>query len=246
LFYPEETSTGHFLTKIAEGLADKQPVTALCSQPTYSQRGILAPKQEIHDHVKIYRSWGGRFNKNHLTFRVFNFLTISFSLFLSGLLLFGRDDIVIVVTNPPLLPFLITIAAKLKRSKTVLLVHDVYPEVLVAAGIFESGTFFHKFILKLNKWLYNNVERIIVIGRDMQKLASSKCTDKAKIRLITNWADLDIIYPLPRSKNNLLSSMGLANKFVVQYCGNMGRTHGLEYLLHAAEELYPRLPLRKV
>ncbi|MEJ2441253.1 MAG: hypothetical protein P8Z72_16555, partial [Gammaproteobacteria bacterium] len=62
------------------------------------------------------RSWGGRLNKNHLAFRVFNFLTISFSLFLSGLLRFGRDDKVIVVTNPPLLPFLIIIAAKVKRN----------------------------------------------------------------------------------------------------------------------------------
>jgi hypothetical protein len=78
LYYPEETSTGHFLTKIAEGLAKNKNVSVLCSQPTYSQRGLRAPKQENHNGVKIYRCWGGRLNKDFLPFRIVNFLTISF------------------------------------------------------------------------------------------------------------------------------------------------------------------------
>ena len=59
LYYPEETSTGHFLTKIAGGMAKTREVSVLCSQPTYSQRGIKAPTKEIHMGVKICRCWGG-------------------------------------------------------------------------------------------------------------------------------------------------------------------------------------------
>ena len=39
LYYPEETSTGYYLTKIAEGLADDFEVKVICGQPNYSRRG---------------------------------------------------------------------------------------------------------------------------------------------------------------------------------------------------------------
>ena len=48
LYYPEETSTGYYLTRIAEGLADGRDVKVLCGQPTYSARGIVAAKHEVH------------------------------------------------------------------------------------------------------------------------------------------------------------------------------------------------------
>jgi len=240
LYYPEETSTGHYLTRIAEGLAQTGEVSVLCSQPTYSQRGIKAPTNEVHNGVKICRCWGGRLNKDLLPLRIINFFTISISLFLSGLIRFKRCDKVIVVTNPPLLPFLITLASKLKRSTPILLVHDVYPEVLIAAGILKPGSLTCNLIQGVTRWLYKNVKKVIVIGRDMKKIAISKCGNTDKVHLITNWADLDIVKPLIRDENSLLKSHGLLNKFVVQYCGNMGRTHGLEYLLETAEELQNR------
>ena len=201
LYYPEETSTGHYLTQIAEGLALTDEVSVLCSQPTYSQRGIKAPKNEVHNDVKICRCWGGRLNKDLLPFRIINFFTISISLFLVGLIRFRRGDKVIVVTNPPLLPFLIAIASKLKRSTPILLVHDVYPEVLVAAGFVKSGSLFCMLIERVTRWLYKNVANVIVIGRDMRKIAISKCGNADKIHLITNWADLDIVQPLVRQDN---------------------------------------------
>ena len=55
LYYPEETSTGYFLTRIAEGLARYYTVNVLCSQPTYSARGTRAPDREHHSGVDIQR-----------------------------------------------------------------------------------------------------------------------------------------------------------------------------------------------
>ncbi|HEY0659489.1 MAG TPA: hypothetical protein VGD05_13490, partial [Pyrinomonadaceae bacterium] len=58
LYYPEETSTGYYLTRIAEGLTDDYEVKVLCGQPNYSARGVRAPKREIHKQVEIFRSFG--------------------------------------------------------------------------------------------------------------------------------------------------------------------------------------------
>ena len=237
LYYPEETSTGHFLTRIAEGLAKNKDVSVICSQPTYSQRGIIAPKKEHHNGVHIYRCWGGRLNKDLLPFRIINFLTISFSLFYSSLVRFKAGDKVLVVTNPPLLPFLVTIATKIKKCVPILLVHDVYPEVLVAAGALKVDSILYKSIQMAAQWLYVKVAAIVVIGQDMAKIATKKSDDPSKIKLITNWADLDIINSSSKPENKVLKSLGLVDSFVVQYCGNMGRTHGLEYILEAAQKL---------
>lgn len=41
LYYPEQTSTGYFMTELAEGLAASRDVRVICSQPTYTARGTL-------------------------------------------------------------------------------------------------------------------------------------------------------------------------------------------------------------
>jgi glycosyltransferase involved in cell wall biosynthesis len=150
---------------------------------------------------------------------------------------FKVGDKVLVVTNPPLLPFLVTVATKIKKCASVLLVHDVYPEVLVAAGVLKTDSTLFKAIQALAHWLYNQVAAVVVIGRDMANIAITKCNEHKKIHLITNWADLDTVNPSFKQENNVLKLHRLLDSFVVQYCGNMGRTHGLEYILESAMKL---------
>jgi glycosyltransferase involved in cell wall biosynthesis len=58
-----------------------------------------------------------------------------------------------------------------------------------------------------------------------------------RLAVIPNWADTDDIGPTERSENVLLAELGLQDKFVVQYAGNMGYTHDLECLVAAMEKL---------
>ncbi len=235
-FYPEETSTGYLLTKIAEGLAARFPVIALCGQPSYSGRGRRAPKRESYRGIEIVRSWSTTLNKDVLAFRALNLITISCSTFVRLLRGLQPADAVIVVTNPPLLPFLTALACKMKRARCVLLIHDVYPESFVAAGLFSRESVVTRMTDSLTKGLYGHVDRVIVLGRDMQRLVLRKLNGNATpVMIIPNWADTDEVVPSARRKNRLLAELGLGNdKFVVQYAGNMGRTHGVELLLEAA------------
>ena len=239
LYYPEDTSTGHFLTGIAEGLAEHAEVGVLCSQPTYAARGSRAPGRERRHGVNVRRCWGTRLNKDVLPFRLLNLLTISLALFWGGLRHIQRAAKVLVVTNPPLLPFLIMLACRLKRATPVLLVHDVYPEVLMAAGMVRQGSRGFRLMQGCTRWLYRQAACVVVLGRDMERLAATKGAAQ-KTRIIPNWADLDEVRPeASRVENALLKECGLQDAFVVQYCGNMGRTHGLEYLLAAAGRAAP-------
>ena len=55
LYYPEDTSTGYYVTEIAEGLATSFVVGVLCGQPSYAWRGTDAPRKEVRKGVTITR-----------------------------------------------------------------------------------------------------------------------------------------------------------------------------------------------
>lgn len=238
LYHPEETSTGYFLTRIAEGLARDNNVSVLCSQPTYSSRGQTASSNEFRKGVCIYRCWSTTFNKDKFLLRLFNIVTITLSVFFNGLRRFNNGDFVIVVTNPPILPFAVLIACYLHRTKCCLVVHDVYPEVLVATCLAKPESLTVRLTSWLTYQLYKRMEGIIVLGRDMAALVQKKLNAIEKpIHIIPNWADLDFIRTKNRWNHPLLEKLGLNDKFIVQYSGNIGRTHGVEQLVACAEQL---------
>lgn len=238
LYYPEETSTGYLLTCIAEGLASTFPVRVVCGQPTYAKRGTTAARREVRRGVIIERCWSTVLDKNKLIPRLANALTLSLSMFLAVLCRSRRGDVVLVVTNPPFLPFLVALASLLRGAKTALIVHDVYPEALVAAGLLPRRGGLVRLAARVSRWLYGVMDQVVVLGRDMQTLAASKLDGASdKIVVIPNWADLAIVAPADRAGNSMLHRLGLANKFVVQYAGNMGRTHDLETIIDAARAL---------
>lgn len=239
LYYPEETSTGYILTKIAEGLASNNTVTVLCSQPTYSALGKKAPKYERRHQVDIVRCASSSLNKNQLIFKLINVIVISISIFLKMLFHVTPKQQVLVVTNPPLLPYLAAFACWLKGARCILLVHDVYPEVLIAAGLFSANKLPSKIGKYLSNRLYKHFELIVVLGRDMRDLILEKIAEgqSEKVVIIPNWSDIEQITPAEKEGNELLCQLNLNNRFVIQYAGNMGRTHGLEVIISVAEKL---------
>jgi colanic acid biosynthesis glycosyl transferase WcaI len=235
LYYPELTSTGYFLTGIAEGLASEFEVHVLCGQPSYLVRGTRAPKQETRNGVDVYRCAATTFDKDRLILRAFNTFTVSLSFFFAALFRLQRGDILIAVTNPPLLPYLMAIACWLRRSKFVLLIHDVYPEVFVRLGMLPQQNFAIRMMDVASCWLYRTADTVVALGRDMQELAQAKIhSGGRRVVIATNWGDTEAIYPMPIENSALLKKIDLQGKFVAQYCGNIGRTHGMEDLVGAA------------
>ena len=234
LYYPEETSTGHFMTKVAEGLGREFTVKVLCAQPSYSKRGLRAPRREIHNQVDIIRCISTTFNKDNLFLKTVNIITISLSIFFNALIYLKCDDFVLVVTNPPLLPYITMMACRLRGARCLVRVDDVYPDVMLATGMLDKHGAAYRVIDWMTKQLYQKSERIITIGRDMHELASNKMSrHHERVQVITNWADCDFIAPTPKKTNALLCEFGLSDKFVVQWAGNMGRPHEVKSLLEA-------------
>jgi glycosyltransferase involved in cell wall biosynthesis len=238
LYYPEETSTGYYLTKIAEGLADSFEVRVLCGQPNYFKRGVRAPSRETHKGVDIYRCAGTTWDKNVIVFRLVNMLTLGLTVFFKALFNFKKNDIVLVVTTPPSMPLLVALAARSKGAKYVPLIHDNYPELAIAAKKLKADSLVSRITRSLNSWLYSRAAKIIVVGRDMKDLVGKKIAGKQiSIAVIPNWAETEDLEPGPRQENKLLNEAGLMDKFVFLYAGNMGHPNDMESILACAEKL---------
>lgn len=238
VYYPEEISTGYYLTSIAEGLASDLDVRVLCGQPKHMSRGLSAPRSEVRNGVEIYRASATTFNKNVMIYRLINMFTIGIAMFYNSLKRFRRGDKVLVVTAPPTMPVTTAFAALFRGASYTVLIQDSYPEILIATGKLGNNSLSVKVINFFNRWVYKYASKIIVMGRDMNELFERK-TIGLDIPIVTipNWSDLETIHPTPRDDNPLLKELGISDKFVFLYAGNIGHPTDVETIIEAAAQL---------
>lgn len=230
LFYPDGTSTAHILTKIADTLYKDHDIIVLAGSETYSLdniQGIGGKKP-----YPIKRIAVKDYDKNRLPSRVLKLFVTSFKL---GRLLWNiarKGDEVLIVTNPA--PFLIlaSLIKKIRRFKLHIIVHDIFPENLIPAGVLKSQ---RNILYRVTKHLFSRVYRsadtIIVLGRDMKMVFDAKFKKfkkKPSIIIIENWAD-----PLPQN----ISAQNKTDDKVIKilYAGNIGRCQGLDKLIKIFE-----------
>ena len=239
LYFPEETSTGYVLTTLAEALAAYYPVSVLCGQPTYSARGTRAPAHEERRGVAITRCAGLTLNKDVLPLRFANMATLAMSILAHAIWNLRRNDLAVVVTNPPVLPFLIAAACRARGARCILLIHDVYPDAPVVAGLLQRGSAAALILARATDVLYRRVSHVCVIGRDMAALVRRRLGAAAqdRVTVIPNWAADEVLASRPAPINALRRELGLEDKFVVEYAGNLGKVHHIECLLEAASQL---------
>ncbi len=241
LYYPEETSTGYYMTRTAEGLTDCFTVKALCGQPNYSSRGTRAPKHETRRNVEIFRAAGTTLNKNVIAFRLINMVTLSISIFFKAIFRFQPGDQVLVVTTPPSLPFVVAVAALIRGASYTLVIHDNYPEILFAVGKLSRRSMIATVLNFCNRWLYKHARKLVAVGRDMEKLLLTKSEGlDIPVAVIQNWAELESVHPEPRDSNQLLKELGIVDKFVFLYAGNMGHPNDVETIIETARRLRDR------
>lgn len=229
VFYPEETSTAFILTKIANKLATKyNVVNVVCASEVNDKENLSS---EFSSNVCIKR-FNKIFNdKNSLIIRSLGFIELSIKFFLILLFNVKKNDKVFLVTNPVPLVLIVSLLKKLKKFEVVLLVHDVFPENTLSANIFKSeNTVYFKFLKFIFDKSYQNMSKIIVLGRDMKDVVEQKIKFKKtpEVIVIENWGENHKIYPKIRKDND---------NIVFQYAGNIGRVQGLDFLLKVISEI---------
>lgn len=232
LFYPDETSTGYILTEIANKLVDKYSVNVICGPEIYDSKKTSDPdsKQYLNSLVRLYRINSINLDKDRLLSRLVRFFVASFRLYAIARKQIHREDKVLLVTNPPLLIKLIADLKKKVGFEFILLVHDVFPENVMAAGL-RVPSFIYSITKKIIDKSYAGADKLIALGRDMKKMLEQKVDGKGnpEICIVENWGDVDTIKPSTKLENK--------NEIVIGYAGNIGRGQGLMEFLKVFEKV---------
>ena len=113
------------------------------------------------------------------------------AMFVALLMKLRRGDVALTVTAPFMLPYAVAAAAKLKGARSVLIMHDLYPDVLVMAGLLKPHRLWRRRCAALNALMFRALDAVVIIGRDTEKLLLRyRGMTRDKIRFIPNWATL--------------------------------------------------------
>ncbi|MGA7576857.1 MAG: WcaI family glycosyltransferase [Desulfobaccales bacterium] len=88
-------------------------------------------------------------------------------------------------------------------------------------------------LTRLELRLFRQARKVTTISRSMAARLAAKGVEPSRLRVLPNWADLEMVRPGPR-RNALRRELGLTSEIVVLYAGNLGEKQGLEVILAAA------------
>ncbi len=240
LYRPDMTTTATIMTDLLEDLASYGlDIKVICAQPTYLIRKNSA-KKEIYNKVIIRRIWTFLFDKNKNLGRILNSMSC-FIVMLANLFTTEKEALLIFNTNPALLSLLGYIGKKFRNQRYMILVHDLWPELPAHTKIIKKGGIIYRTIDFLTILSFRHSTGTIVLSNTMKKLILNKVTEKKhSIYVIHNWADANRVFPVAKENIRMINRLGLKDKKIVMYSGNLGRYQPLEVMIGAANELKKR------
>ncbi|MHB8384188.1 MAG: glycosyltransferase family 4 protein [Candidatus Binataceae bacterium] len=224
------------MTELCDDLSAQHRITVIAGPSLHratrcdvSWRRMLV--RDRRGEVEIIRTWGTRFSKSRLSGRITNLATY-YSLAAFAAQRIERPDIIIAETDPPLLGAL---GAALKQRfgcRMVYNVRDLYPDIAYANGGLKNPALL-ELLSRANSIAYRHADEIVTLGHDMAERIIAKGVNAAKISVIPDWVDTDLIRPLAR--NPFRTQFG--ERFVVMYSGNIGLSQHLESVIEAAAQV---------
>ena len=154
------------------------------------------------------------------------------------LALFEKKVDLILSPSPPLtIGLLNVIIAKLKGTKVVYNVQEIYPDLLIEEGGLKS-----KVVISFLKWMekivYNHSNAVTTIDRIFYETIVPRFKDKSKLHIIPNFVDTDIYKPIEKETSELNKDLFPDTQSLkIMYAGNIGHAQDWEPLIALADEL---------
>jgi glycosyltransferase involved in cell wall biosynthesis len=227
-FPPDATTTATYIGDIARALAAEHRVVVLSASPHSASTGTANPQ--------VIEIAAPAASKDALARRAIAIVLLAIRMFVATLRRAERRDVVFCATTPFTLPYGVALAAKLRGAASVLLIYDLYPEALQAAGLARPSSPTARLVRLANGFLFRALDAIITIGRDVAPLLLTYSgVGREKIHFIPNWTLLPPAYREVDAGNRFRG--GHEGKLVVGLSGNLGFTHDPRTVFAAARLL---------
>ncbi len=237
-FYPDHSATAQLLSDLAFDLAGRgNSVAVITSRQRIDAPDAALPKLERINGVEVHRVWTTASSRGSLAGRALDYLTFYICAGWRLFRLSREGDVVVAKTDPPLISLVASAVSRIRMTRQVNWLHDLFPEVAIRLGVGALSGWFGRAL----RWLRNRSLKSsavnVVLGDGMANVLASEGIDPGRISIVHNWCDGQSIRPLERSANPMRESLNLDDAFVVMYSGNLGRAHDLSVIVEAAQQL---------
>jgi colanic acid biosynthesis glycosyl transferase WcaI len=237
-FFPDQSATSRMLTDLAFRLAERGlSVAVVTSRQLYENPRAALPSYEVANGVSIYRVSTAVRGRARLVGRALDYLSFHISAGLALLKLLRRGDVVVAKTDPPLISIVVSHVARWRGAVLVNWLQDLFPEV---ASVLTPNLIPQRIERQLASARNRSLRRAamnVVLGEAMRDYLLRVGVAVARVRIVPNWADTTCVVPLPTADSNTRRRIGLDERFVIGYSGNLGRAHEFETLIGAARLL---------
>jgi putative colanic acid biosynthesis glycosyltransferase WcaI len=240
-FHPDQSATSQLLTELCEDLSASHEVTVVTGRPSYSptaasgSHGLISREQ--HGRVRVLRVWSTSFDRSRgMPGRLTNYASYV-ATSVVGAVAAAKPDVVVALTDPPLIGLVGAGAARIRRVPFVLVTKDIFPDVAIQLGALRSPALIRSLRL-VSRTLFHDAARVVAIGRDMQGRLQEHGLSPDRIVTIHDWSDGRVVVPV-EGPSRLRRERGW-DRFVVMHSGNVGLSQSLDTLIGAAELLRGR------
>jgi len=233
VYWPSTAATAQLLTDLAEGLAARGwpvHVIAAGSEP--------GPRHG----VEIHRTGDGEQHHGLLS-RAGNYWRFSRHARRKLAALARPGDLIVPMTDPPMLGPRITAAARRRGAAVLPWIQDIYPDIVTAHMGVLAGLFLWPLRLQRNA-AWRSARCCVTVGEEMARTIARQVGPAGQVAVVPNWAPRELqVEADDAAVAARRAAWGVAGKFIVAYSGNLGRVHEFATILDAAGRLQARSDL---
>lgn len=247
VFPPDAVSTAQIMGELAIGLKKcGHQVTVVTTRPHFNRDTETEERQPIsplwgrllgksdYSEIRVFHTFMPRKGRS-VTGRLLGWVCFHALSTVAAVIVSPRPDVILCPSPPLTVGISAWLVALLRGCPFVYNVQEIYPDIAINLGALKSRPLI--WVLKLlERWVYDRAAAVTVIAPRMLENLRAKGVPLGKLRVIPNFVDTEDLRPGPKS-NDFSRSLGISEKFVVTYAGNLGPAQGLETVVEAANLL---------
>jgi len=247
-YYPPDAApTGVMLEAVVNKLLqDGHEVTVLCASGGYAKQTGGAQNQNMESGdgasdshqplLHVVRVPALRLGRGSAVGKLLDYASYYFGVSLR--LLLCKADVVVALTTPPYLSVLARLITKLRGGEHAHWVMDLYPDVMVAHGMFSESSWQAKFLSRLTRWGFGGKRCRVALslGPDMSERVRKYLPEGRVSPWIPLWGGDCHGVPDVEKVQKLREHRGWdKGEMVLMYSGNMGLGHLFDEILGVLE-----------
>jgi len=238
-FPPEVGAAASRIFDLIQGLKNKNHEIIVLSEYPHYPSNFVDRKyrdsffiKENYQSISVIRSYVYVSERKNFFQRTFLYISFMLSSII-GSKHIPDTEVVIATSPPPTVGIAGWLMSRIKHSKFILDIRDLWPESVLALGAIRKGPIY-SILKRIEIFLYQKADIITIAIPGFRKHIIQLGISNRKIVDLPNGANIDFFF---KKDTTIRKQFGWEDKFIVLFSGNHGLAQGLDSILKVANRL---------